>query len=67
MVRFSLKFENETYVYYSIGHQWNGCPRIHRFNVNGLESDHFTLTDVFGVTHFQCVPFAFNQFQPLAY
>ena len=45
-------FKNETYVDYSISHQRNGCPCIGWFNVNGLESDQFTLTDVLGVTHF---------------
>ena len=60
-------FKNETYVDFSIGHQWNGFPRIHRFNVNGLESDQFALTDVFRVAHFQYIPFACDQCQPWTY
>ena len=56
------KYYKKTYVDNPASHQWNRCPCIHRFNVNGLESDQLTLTDVFRVAHLQDVPFALNQF-----
>ena len=60
-----LLLKRNTYVDNSICHQRNGCWRIQRFNVNGLESDQFTLTDVFRIAHSQDVPFTLNQLQTL--
>ena len=57
--------KRKTYVDNSVCHQRNGCWRIQRFNVNGLESDQFTLTDVFRIAHSQDVPFTLNQLQTL--
>ena len=56
-----------TYVDDSIGHQWNRTTYIQWFNVNGLESDQFTLTHIGRVPHSQNVPFTLDQLQPRAH
>ena len=67
MITYDVGYGKETYVDFSIGHQWNGHPCIHGFNVNGPKSDLFTLTDVFRVAHFQDIPLSLDQLQPFTY